>query len=1058
MAKFKVGDSVIYVNSQEKGIVVEICPPARGRQLYKISINNVVHNCLENYLTADIDLSDPFKRIELGLFGSYLDFSKLNTTHKINNTSNNTISSLKASNTIFKAYQFKPLLKFLNSDNRRILVADEVGLGKTIEAGHIMLELKARGEMRNAIIICPVSLKEKWQSELKLKFNLDFKIYDDINELKKDIRERPSGLKCITNYEKIREKNKKKSENKLKKRKKDESTIQEIIALNSSQFDFILFDEAHKLRNENTDIYRGAKTLLGHCKSAVFLTATPIMISEVNLYNLLRLLDPIKYSELSRFQNQITVNKPFIAALSMLNKNVPLRDIHYYLTNEKIKLYYTSGEEYKVTYENKIALNELFKNVPLYTKILTDLLKNNDDNQTRVQIQYDISDMSDLNKIFSRTRKVDVTQDWSQAIREPKTILITLKKEEQNYFDGVINEFIEDYKYVSANGDVFISKDIGLGLVQKKRQISSSVYAFLNSHDTLEKGFDEFKDKSDAKLEELIKIINEVCIKNQKKLIVFAIFIKTLKYLKVRLSNLGIGSSIIHGSIDDRFQEIENFKNNPKIQVLLSSEVGSEGLDLQFCDAIVNYDLPWNPMVVEQRIGRIDRFGQKSQIVNIYNFVVKNSIQEDIYTRLLDRIGIFRGCIGDLEAILDKELDATWQTGARNIGAYLSSLENELYTTRINQVDREKKIDQIQRAIINEQKNLEQISEGLTDTLTNDIYFKNEIVNIEKNLRYVSETELLNYIKSLFKNHLTTCDLIEIDKNKLIYNIKLPLSSPRILVNFLETNRLEDDENFELFNRFIQKIRNENSIFITFSQETGFVNDKIIRINAYHPLIIAALNCFKKHEKLNETTFSFKLCRDNIQGYLSASRNYFLAQYKCTIIKVWLGREQKIELLIPFLFDLDEKIVISEKSICDNIHAAAQLHAMPAATNIELSKDIIDEMVYALAEELCIYEKSLIDDYQMRMETSKIMESQRLNEYYSNRIKNQERIIQGSFDKLHAAVNTNDSKNISRILPAQQKMLETLNDEKNQALDKLNSGKIFSKTPELISLSLINIY
>src|SRR5690606_22794853 len=109
----------------------------------------------------------------------------------------------------------------------------------------------------------------------------------------------------------------------------------------------------------------------------------------------------------------------------------------------------------------------------------------------------------------------------------------------------------------------------------------------------------------------------------------FALFKNTLKYLNLRLKKVGIQTALIHGDIDDRVSEIEKFKTDNDIKVLLSSEVGSEGLDMQFCDALVNYDLPWNPMVVEQRIGRIDRFGQESPIVNIYNLIIKDSIQED---------------------------------------------------------------------------------------------------------------------------------------------------------------------------------------------------------------------------------------------------------------------------------------------------------------------------------------------------------------------------------------------------------------------------------------------
>ena len=119
-----------------------------------------------------------------------------------------------------------------------------------------------------------------------------------------------------------------------------------------------------------------------------------------------------------------------------------------------------------------------------------------------------------------------------------------------------------------------------------------------------------------------------------KKVIVFAVFTDTLRYLKIRLSRKGIKCALIDGSIEDRQAIIDKFKDDDEIRVLLSSEVGSEGLDMQFCDTIVNYDLPWNPMVVEQRIGRIDRIGQVADNIYIYNFIVKGSITEDIYERL----------------------------------------------------------------------------------------------------------------------------------------------------------------------------------------------------------------------------------------------------------------------------------------------------------------------------------------------------------------------------------------------------------------------------------------
>jgi SNF2 family DNA or RNA helicase len=1056
-AQFKVGDIVIYINSNEKGVVTEVCPPARGRQLYKVSIDNIIRNCLESNLMADIDLSDPFKRLEQSVFGSYLDFSRLNTSFKIKNTSTNTISSLKASNTIFKAYQFKPLLKFLNSDNRRILVADEVGLGKTIEAGHIMLELKARGELRNAVIISPKSLQEKWQTELKLKFNLDFKIYDNSKDFLSDLKDRPSTLRAIINYEKIRPKKVSKSKNENEK-KVEKVTMQSLIQENNIHFDFVLCDEAHRLRNSTTQLYKGASTLIAHSKSVVFLTATPIMISEQNLFNLLSLLDPVKYNEYSTFRNQITVNRPFIQALSLLNRNASFQDIISLLTDSEVRIHYSYGEEFQVNYDRKLLISELFADIPLFKKIISDLELKPDNPETRVQLQYDLSDMSELNKIFSRTRKVDVTQDWSQAVREPKTILIELEQEEQEFFDEVIDDYIDKNTFINYDGNTVYSTGVSLGLVQKKRQISSSVYAYLNSDESLDNGIDEYDEYDDAKLIQLQKVIEEVCYRNGKKLIVFAIFKKTLKYLKIRLSKAGLGSIVIHGDIQDRYNEIQKFKNDPTISVLLSSEVGSEGLDMQFCDALVNYDLPWNPMVVEQRIGRIDRFGQQSSVVNIYNFVVKNSIQEEIYTRLLDRIGIFRGAIGDLEAILDKELDETWNTKSRNLRAYFSSLEKELYCTKISKEVREKKFEKIQRAILIEKRNLEEISQGLTDTLTNDIYFKNEILSIEKTRRYVTELELVHYLRMLFETHLTTCEFTPLDTARMLYEIKVPKSSPKIIINFLNLNRPEDDsEVLGLFHNFISQIMDESCIRITFSQEEGYRDENLIRINAYHPLIVAAQSHFTRTEKRHENTFKFGLRRDEVSSEIQMIQTLVLAQYKSTIIKNLLGREQRMELLTSLLYDVEKQEVISNKDLSDEIYANVQINAGASSTSVQFTSDEIQELSYSLTEEISHIESVLLEDYKMRLETSKKMQTQRVSEYFDNRIKNQELILNNSLWKLERLENGNERTNIKRILPIQKNQLKNLREEKLEAVNKINQGFIISKSPELLSLSLITV-
>ena len=125
MAKYNIGDKVIKADSTSHGTIIEVMPGRRGRQLYKVSWDGRISDELEVNLQPDCDVSDPYERCMSGIFGSYSEYSKINTTFKIRSSNNSTISSLKASKTLFRAYQFKPLLKFLNSPNRRLLVVDE---------------------------------------------------------------------------------------------------------------------------------------------------------------------------------------------------------------------------------------------------------------------------------------------------------------------------------------------------------------------------------------------------------------------------------------------------------------------------------------------------------------------------------------------------------------------------------------------------------------------------------------------------------------------------------------------------------------------------------------------------------------------------------------------------------------------------------------------------------------------------------------------------------------------------------------------------------------------
>ena len=310
-----------------------------------------------------------------------------------------------------------------------------------------------------------------------------------------------------------------------------------------------------------------------------------------------------------------------------------------------------------------------------------------------------------------------MSKDWSQAERNTLSMRVDLSSTEKTFFDSAIEKYVSDKGGVVEYDEYGRPQNGALGLVTLKRQLASSLWATISSNADLDSGVDKYKDYEDSKVEALLKILSDVFSSGAKKIIIFAIFKKTIKYLNMRLKEAGYNPVMIYGdSKINKYEVLNQFQNDDSIDVLLSSEVGSEGLDMQFCNTLVNYDLPWNPMVVEQRIGRIDRFGQESPKVNIYNIVVVDTIVEVIFARLLERIGIFRQSIGDLEAILDKEIE---QGGKKiSIKDALKSIQNDYYSDKLTKEEAERKKEKIEQAIENEKKTLEELEKGLTNTLT----------------------------------------------------------------------------------------------------------------------------------------------------------------------------------------------------------------------------------------------------------------------------------------------------------------------------------------------------
>ena len=1048
MSKYTIGNKVIKADSEGHGTIIEVMPPRRGRQLYKVSWGNIVTDELEVNLLPDCDISDPFERCMSGIFGSYSEYSKKNTTFKIRSSNNNTISSLKASKTLFRAYQFKPLLKFLNSPNRRLLVADEVGLGKTIEAGHIMLELKARRELNHVLIVCPKSLQRKWKDELAFKFGLQFKIYESQKDLLADMQEHRVAVHAIINYEKIRMKRQK---SKDEKKAKDEmpKNIVEFLSQNDFHFSLVLCDEAHKMRNRETQTYKGAEIIMSQANAAVFLTATPVMISTENLYNLLHLLDNTRYYNYQIFDNRLQENRPFVDALTDLNHHVPLPVIAKNLNEAEILTRFFSDEV--EIFSHQTTVGKAFADDAMYQEIIQ-MLNGEDNSKNRARLQYLISSMSMMNNIFSRTRKREVTTDMSQAERKPHMRKVVLTEEERIEFDRVIEEYKDDNSYTDYWGEEVLTQGGALGLVQKKRQVASSVYAYLNTESNLDKGIDEYADYTDAKFEELLRIIDEVFRHGTKKIVIFALFRKTLKYLQIRFKQRGFGTLMIHGMVENRIDILDEFKNNPKAHILLSSEVGSEGLDMQFCNSMVNYDLPWNPMVVEQRIGRIDRFGQKSPTVNIYNVIVADSIQEDIYIRLLDRIGIFRGTIGDMEAILDAPLE---RGGSVTIQDVYNKLEKELYTSRLTEDEKRRKIAEIELAIANEKESIKHLEEGLDNALTNDAYFKDEINRIQNNNAYVTEIELRNYLESAIRQELTTCSLVRVEKD--IYELQLPLSNPRILLNFLTQNQPDGEENATMFRQFRNEIEDKQAIRMTFNQQVAYDNSKLLFMNIYNPIIQACLNYFRKHDDESKTSFCYALSSDDI---LRKDTAYYMVVYQMSITRKVLGVPKRTDTLLPLLYSVDEQRVITEETMIDRIFSRSQTEGTEHnASNKDVDPEMLQDMRYDFAEEITEQKATRMAEIRLQVESDRQRNEKQTNEYYASMIDNLRRFVRGWESDIEMLFNV-DEKRVQQLQGAirlAQARIQQMEKEKEDRLTQIREASQIEIGENIVSLNLISI-
>lgn len=1023
MAEFNIGDVVTDINTNQRGTIVRVLPFTRGDQKYSVFFSqDDSRDVTERDLERFIEVKDLFDRCVLGDFRGYNDFQVFNTTFKIENSSNNTLSSIKASRTMFKTYQYIPLMKFLNSDLQRLLIADEVGLGKTIEAGHIMLELKARQELKNVLVVCPSGLRDKWCGELEDRFGLKFQIIEKKDLLREELRNHNGHVRGIISYDSLRD-------------TKTKSVLKDIENM-SYQFSLVVCDEAHRVRNASTKQHDAIERLLRHAQSAVFLTATPIMLGRQNLYHLLNLLNSQRYDSLTAFEDESRHNEPFVWALNSLNKNA-------------------SFDEVRTGLDDLIPEDDYVRKLPLFEPLM-EKLKGENTSKQRTLIQSDLYDINPLSSIMSRTRKVDVTTDLSQAKRDTITLPIELSEEEQALFD----EYMDGLKGL-----------LPIASSTHQQMIASSLHAY-------EGDVYGYSSMVDSKYNALMRIINENRTKGNGKVIVFAHFHNTVNYLAVKLAKDKIGFRVISGKMSDRISRInavDEFKNDDSVTVLLSTEVGGEGLDMQFCDTIVNYDLPWNPMVVEQRIGRIDRIGQKSEIIHIYNMLVKGTVQEKIHSRLQSRIEEFRRTIGDLEPILSQKLD-----GETTIG---DELENNLYRIELTDQEREEKFRRIDLAIQRNMEDSKKIERELSTTFTSDSYLREHLNAIINNKAYVTEQELENYVRMLFRKELPTCTISETDDEGIV-TIAVPQSRPKEIVNLLNTYTTLRGENGEMVKNFINTIRDKASFKVTFRQDVAEAKRSVPYLSIYHPFVIVAKEKIKEWVNKDAGVFRYQLNEGDLvtkDGEVMNKGYYVLAIYNVTTESFRYGQSRKTQEVHPVLYDVQHMEIENNQEIIDAVYRAVQTSGLPWDSKdiFKPDSEAVDDMRSCFADAIRDHRNEYKEVISRKQRNDIEHQRNGLIARYDKMIADEEERI-NKFERLIIAYEglisagwaerTDDlfddggkgtikerKENLERVMPARRGNLNKMKDEyalKKQELDSVSEPIV---TDKLMMLNLIKV-
>lgn len=704
-------------------------------------------------------------------------------------------ASLTSAKVDLLPHQIVLVHRIANSSPRRMLVADDVGLGKTIETALLLRELASRGELNRALMIVPAGLVENWRRELNEVFNLNFEVFGsegDVTDRKTNAFAKHNRLIASIDT--------------LKRPKR----VENILA--SPKWDLIVFDEAHHLtateksgnKVHKTDNYLLAESLREHSRDLLLLSATPHQGEHFRFLRLVHLLDPTLFSSVEdMIKNKHRLNSVIMRRTKadacdpdgntlFARRQVVTKAFHL---SETEKIFYDRlnsylREGFSLAQRLTGSAKALGFVMSIFQKIAASSFA-----AVRRTLQNRYIALSIYEAVLAEDDKNLVVHD--EAIRAAREML----KKRDNLADSpltnaLLDKYVTDirlkhHKKRNAQKDAeYLLEDEQVAGALEGDLTALATAALPNERKMIEELLGAFPTTMESKVKELNRLLSTLWRENEnEKIVIFATYLGTVEMLKSSIETVFAGKRVEIYKGGDHGAKIaaeKRFKAKDGPQVMICTAAGREGINLQYSRVLINFDLPWNPMDLEQRIGRIHRYGQKNTS-QVYNFVSIDTIEGKIFLTLEEKIHEIASTLGKVDDSGQVAEDLRSQILGQ-LGTQLSF--DQLYRDAITDPELKRTNVELKVAVENAKTAREVIFELFQDLDRFDLSEYKSISN--------SSSDLPNRLKAAFKTGLTLFggQITEIDEKS--FRVDYPATGSAQLLMTLDRDLANSDNKYSL--------------------------------------------------------------------------------------------------------------------------------------------------------------------------------------------------------------------------------------------------------------------